>query len=357
MLETIREYALELLKSSGEAEAIRDRHAEYFLGLARKAEEGLSGSEQATWLELLELEHDNFRAVLARRDGDLQLELAGALWRFWQVRGYFEEGQKQLGDVLEATPGDPALRAKALNGAANIAFSRADPHLMRSCAEEALELFKGLGDAAGVARALNSLANATLLEGDYTRAQQLYEQCRAWALEAGDPRLLALGIGNLGHLALIRGDYEEALALCRESLALERALQRPEGVATDLFNVGFAAFRLGRHDEAKMAIKESLELLYGLRNTHVLAECLSLAGALCASRGHPDQGARLLAMADVLEQGIGARDMHPAEQRLYDETKASIREELEPEPLAREQAAGRAASLDETVAYALQALQ
>ena len=358
MLETIREYALEWLEKSGEAEELQRRHAEHFLALARKAEGGLEGAEQAAWLELLEIEHDNLRAVLSRPDGELQLELAGAIWRFWFVRGHFEEGQNRLRDVLDRPSGNPALRAKALQGAANIALERSDLELTRSCGEEALGLFEHLGDTRGVARASNSLGHAAaFLAGNYARAQELYERSLAAAREAGDTRYVALAIGSLGNLALVRGDYEAALVSCRKSLVLNRKLGYPLSIAINLINVAFASLCLGRREEAKATIKESLQLLYELRDRHLIALCLSLAGSIAASEDRMVEAAQLIAMAEALEEEIGARGFEPAEQQLHDETSKLLRTTLDADELASARAAGRGASLDEAAAYAVRSLR
>src|SRR5438874_3315855 len=64
MLETIREYALEMLEDNGEERFIRHAHAVYYMTLAEEAERELVGPQQAAWLERLEQEHDNLRAAL-----------------------------------------------------------------------------------------------------------------------------------------------------------------------------------------------------------------------------------------------------------------------------------------------------
>ena len=356
MLETIREYALEWLEKSSEAEELQRRHSEHFLALARNAEEGLMGVDQATWLELLEVDHDNFRAVLSRGDGNLQLEVAGDLWRFWRDRGYFEEGQKRLRHLLERASGDAALRAKAFSGAANLALSRVDLPLTRSYAEEALSLYERLGDTRGVARASSDLGHAALLAGNYARAQELYERSLAAAREAADPRNVAGAIGSLGNLALVRGDYEAALVPCRESLVLNRELGNPLAIAVSLINVAFASLCLSRLEEAKATIKESLQLLYELRDRHKIGLCLSLAGSIAASEDRMVEAAQLIAMAEALEEEIGAHGFEPAEQQLHEETIKVVRERLGAAELATAREVARGVSLDKAVAYAAESL-
>ena len=102
MLETIREYALRRLRAAGEEQAVRLRHAEYFLALATEAAAGLAGPRQQVELDLLESEHDNLRALLewAGQSGQIEVGLrAGvALWPFWSARGHHREGRRWLED-------------------------------------------------------------------------------------------------------------------------------------------------------------------------------------------------------------------------------------------------------------------
>ncbi len=86
MLETIREYALEQLQDSGEAEAIARRHAEYLVRFAGPARQGLRGRDALAWTRKLNAERDNIHAALAwtlaAREGEMGLRLASAL-REW----------------------------------------------------------------------------------------------------------------------------------------------------------------------------------------------------------------------------------------------------------------------------------
>ena len=131
MLETIREYALERLEESGEAEAVRRAHAEYYLALAERAEPELTGPEQACWLDRLEAEHANLRAALgwAQTQGPasaIGVRLVGALWRFWYLRGYLGEGRAAAEAALAAGGGTLAERAKAFYAAGGFAQEQGD---------------------------------------------------------------------------------------------------------------------------------------------------------------------------------------------------------------------------------------
>jgi predicted ATPase len=91
LLETIREYALERLRDSGDWEAAHDQHSAYFGGLAQPAETELQGPGQLAWLGRLETEHGNLSAALSWLVESRQLEQAlhmlWATWRFWWLRG------------------------------------------------------------------------------------------------------------------------------------------------------------------------------------------------------------------------------------------------------------------------------
>jgi predicted ATPase/class 3 adenylate cyclase len=357
MLETIRDFALERLAELRDADELRHRHSEYFRALARRAEEGLRGVQEALWLDVLETEHANLRSVLARGDGDLQLELAGAVARFWSARGHLEEGSRQLHRLLRQPSTNAALRAKALHGAAQVAFYKGDAEATHAYAEEALELFEGLGDRAGVARSLSDLGNAAVRAGEYDRAREFYEGCRDVASEAGDRRYVAGAIVNLGDVALLQGDWERARALASEGLVLSREQDAGDMIATVLSNAGLAAFRLGDYDEAAARSRECLELVRELRAKTFVASWLIVPAALAGARGRPAEGFLLLALARArVEAGEGV--IFGAEQKLCDETLALLDSQLDAETVseAEAEAAASRSSFEDVLAYALESL-
>ena len=147
MLETIREYGLELLDAMPDEEAVRRAHAKYFLTLAEEAEQHLSGPEQATWLDRLGADHDNLRAALGwmehAKDQGSHLRLGVALWRFWWLRGHLTEGRSLLDRALANAEGAPTtVQAEARRGAGILAESQGDFERATTLHEEALALMR-----------------------------------------------------------------------------------------------------------------------------------------------------------------------------------------------------------------------
>src|SRR5215213_5253843 len=158
VLETIREFALELLVACGDADAARQAHGAYFLALAEHAAPGLSGPEQLKWLAQLETEHPNLRGALEwfrdREEHESHLGLAAALWRFWFIRAYPREGRAWLAVALSTTHSwSPVLR-EALHGASMLARNQGDHPQAAALADHLLTLARAHDDDEAVARAL-----------------------------------------------------------------------------------------------------------------------------------------------------------------------------------------------------------
>ena len=183
MLETIREYGLEALATSGEMEVIGRAHAAYYLRLAEEAEPQLLGSEQVSWLDRLEREHENLRAALswylAGEEREMALRFASSLLPFWWLRGHLREGRTMLTRALETTETIPAaIRARALAGAGHLALLLSDHSQAEARCEESLALFRQLEDPHGMVMPL-------LVQGyKASQAERNFEAARLLAEEA-----------------------------------------------------------------------------------------------------------------------------------------------------------------------------
>src|SRR5439155_12185372 len=177
MLQTLREFALEMLASTGELEATQQAHAAYYLSLAEQAEAELEGPRQVKWLERLEREYDNLRAALRwaleprpGEEGEQRREVALRLWaalgEFWNLHSHLSEGRTLLERALAASPrAGSRLRAKALSVAAGLAGVQGDMQRAEVLAEEGLALSRQLEEQAGIGACLCTVGICAVRSG------------------------------------------------------------------------------------------------------------------------------------------------------------------------------------------------
>ena len=230
MLESVREYALERLHASGQFEQLSSRHAAWCLSLALEAEPRLQGGESAGWLDRLSMEHDNLRAALERFGAHTEtrlelMQLVGALWRFWLLRGYLTEGRMRIEAALvsgTALPGSTHL-AKALYASAQILRVQGNYLLAQTRLTEALAIYAAHNDPAGEAAVLSLMGNTFIDLGDTTAAraaliQSLEKQpTQTETIERADT------LGSLAYLLRLLGEYEEARRCLEQAIAITRA--------------------------------------------------------------------------------------------------------------------------------------
>jgi predicted ATPase len=267
MLETIREYALECLATSGKMEVIRQAHAAYYVTLVEKAEPELERPQQAAWLERLEREHDNLRAVMqwllergeVEQNMEMALRLGGALRRFWRARGYFSEGRTFLERALASSGAVAAsVRAKALIAAADVVLNQGDYDRGEALCKESLALCRELNDLAGIASSLRLLGWAAWNTGNPVTARSLVEEALALRREVGNKERIAESLFYLALLASFQGEYSSVRALVEEGLALYREIGDKRGSAWSL--VLFAGILFSSQGD-QQGLRQSLVLL------------------------------------------------------------------------------------------------
>jgi DNA-binding NtrC family response regulator/predicted ATPase len=266
LLETIWEYCREQVITAGEVAWLRGRHRTWFLALAEEAQRRGQGAEQVAWLDRLETEYENLQAALGWRDQnpaseDSRLRLGAALWRFWEVRGQLREGRDWLEAILaEAGHGAPAARARALNGAGNLARDLGDYARAAEHHAEALRLRREIGDTPGVASSLNNLGAVAHDRARYGAAQKHFADALAAWRETRDQEGLAVSLNNLGRTMRFQGDFAGGAALCGESLEQFRAIGHPWGIARALNSLANTAHYRGDLAGAQPLYEESLRL-------------------------------------------------------------------------------------------------
>jgi len=359
MLETIREFGLEQLTQSGEAEAVSKAHLSFYLKLAEEAESKLTGSAQASWFERLDKEHDNFRAGLnySKASGKLEsgLRLGGALWRFWDVRGYVTEGRGVLDELVCLAQGvniPATVRAKALNGAGVLAGNQGDYDRQTAILEESLKLYKELDDKPGIAQSINNLGSIAYSQGDYARAEALYTESLSLRREIGDSWGIASSLNNLGGVAFSQGDYKRALSLHTESLNLRRELGDKRGISMSLNNMGEVAQEQEDYRRAAVLYAESLSIRKELGDRFFIVSSLHNLAEVACSRKNYERGARLFGAAEALREIIGA-PLPNAKRPNFDRYREEARDALGRADLKAAWTEGRLMSLDQAIEYAL----
>lgn len=359
MLETIRQYSLRRLAEAGEAEALRSRHRDWFLGLAERAEPELRGMAQAAWLKRLETEHDNLRAALEQSlsaSGGIEeaLRLGTALWRFWYVRGYSAEGLGWLERMLSRSEGTPSVqRAKACNNAGILAGARGDYAGARSFHEESLHIRRALNDRLGIAHSLTNLGLIERDEGNYACSQECFGQSLVLFEQLEDPRGTGTAVLNLGCNCITLGDYPTALRYLEESLTIHRTLGDRWLVAVTLNNLGRIAHAQGEDPEAARFLSESLALRQEIGDRRGIPVALRGLGAVARAQGDPMRATLLYAAAEAARESMQGA-LPAADTEHLKQNVDVLRAQLGEASFHSAWTQGSTMTLEQAVEYALQ---
>ena len=311
LLETIRQYGRERLEAAGERMAIATSHLGWCERLAEEGDAGLQGATEGTWLNRLELEHDNLRTALAwsRTGGPASaLRIAAGIYYFWEIRGYQSEGRRWLGEALARGNDAPVpLRAAALGAAGRLAMAQGDYGRAGVLNEESLVLWRDLKDTPGIASMLNCLGLIAAYQSDFGRAVPLYEESLALRRGLGDKQGMATTLNNLGLAAYGRADHSQATIFHEESLALRRELGSKLGIAMSLHNLGLMAQGQGKYRRSTALLQEGLALQREVEDKQGSARSISNLGVTAFYLGDLAQAATLQEESQALQRELGDR--------------------------------------------------
>jgi predicted ATPase/class 3 adenylate cyclase len=357
MLETIREYALEKLNSSRDAEVVRRRLAETYTELAEAAAGELHTLRQRELLDRLEKNHDNLRVAhdwaCDRGEREIALRLSTALWRFWQMRGHLQEGRRrieaalQLSVVSDRSP----LRAAALQAAGGIAYWQSDLPAQIAYYDEALELWRDLGDKGGIAGALYDAGFAWDEWGALPRARPYLEESLALYREIGDRRGEANVLWGFAVMQLFTKEYPAAEANNKASLEIAREVGDVFQQMWSLYELGYLALETGQLRAAGEYLREALELGTRAGDVSVILFVLDSLATLAQRISDVERAVRLRAAVTAIKAESGAS--------LVDSTKEVLgvdlieREGIGEQRLLEVWAEGERMPLDDVIAYAL----
>jgi predicted ATPase len=371
LLETVREYAREKLDGSGELTATRNRHRDWYLQLAEREGATANLPEERDSLLRLERERDNFRAALRacheaadrgsdRAAAEAGLRLASALGRFWICRGYLAEGLDALETALADGSDLPAaVRAPALQAAAQVAgtLNAARAGLLRQQSRHAhetvLQVARDEGSRQEIGTTLLSLVETCFWLGDLDATWTYGLEARQLMEELGDLVGLARTLEVIAGLPLRRGDPRTARSLLEERLAICRKLGKATLLVHALGGMGHLERDEGNHARARSLYAESLVLRRELDDRFALAQSLEDLAALAGREQQTARAVRLLGAGEAFCETLGARPP-VAMAAEYERTVAEGRATLGEAAFAAAWTVGRALSLEEAIACALE---
>lgn len=404
-LETIRQYAMEKLLESGEAEDARGRHLAYFMDYARRAQEHYGTLQRLLWLNKLELEHDNIRSALGwalERDPEAALHMVSTLHTFWLSRSYLTEGadwfQSAISrlEAVRVTGLDlDALRARAYTDLAMLSINRGDHRAAQRAASDAVALARRLDDPLQLARALNFLGLSSAFAGEETLAfNSLHESealCRqfgfddnlasillslvyvtmeihgpsaAQQLESYMEESLALSQGSvdpeaevrtegiLARLALFRGNMLEAKKHADRMLELHRQLGDHLSVTGHQSEMAHAAREMGNYDEALALYRETLPEWQQIGHRGAVAHQLECIAFIARAREQGERAVKLLGAAEALREASNS-PRTPQEDITHRQEVAVLRAGMSAEIFASLWAEGRSMSMEQAIEFAL----
>jgi predicted ATPase len=331
MLEPIRQAALAML-SDDRAEAERLRFG-YCLDLARRSEANLGNRQALQWAAALEIEQPNMRGALQwaiESDPNGALELAVALFQFWNLHGHIKEGLTWLERALNAaTAPSPELRDKAQNRIAALVRLGGDTAKARHLYEEVLTRTREEDDPWNRSFALNGLGHLALSDDHPDMARTFFEA--SLRIRLARPSLYggaAVTLTNLGDLALhYESDRAVARRLYGQSLAIRTDHNDLPGIPISRLKLAILELSEGRLDVATSLLSQAVAAFTELGDRKWLASCLDAAAELALARQGPTAAATACGAAEALREALGIVRA-PFEIRAFDRVAGQARDAL-----------------------------
>jgi predicted ATPase len=357
MLETIREFGVQRLQASGEADEVRRQHAWRMVQMAEAAEPKLLRKDR-TQLDRLEEDHDDIRAALrwSIEGGEVEagLRIAGALWRFWQLRSHLAEGLVWT-DRLLSLPAAAARtmpRARALGARGSLAYWMQDTERVRIPYEESLAIAREVGDLRGQAEGAYNLAFVHLLARDGRAAVELFEEAAERYREIGDQIGLAHANDGIALVDSEEGDFDRAEPLLEENLRTFAAADDMWGIALTSGQLAAISLERGDLDRARTAALKSLAAGEALAAHMFNAVTVQALAVVAIRAGQIERGVRLGGFSERLRELAGG-EAPPSIVGLSDPRELA-KDELPPERIEALAAQGRSMGVDQGLAYARQ---
>jgi predicted ATPase/class 3 adenylate cyclase len=354
MLETIREYASERLADAGEEDELRERHALHFAQVAERAGPELLGATPMRFLDTLEADRDEFRALtrwsLQADRPEIGVRACAAIWRLWQQRGPLAEGRARLAELLAhpALERDPVSRAKALSALGGVAYWQADLALTREVYEEALRINRDIGDSSAIAGSLYDLSFPVAIGGDASAASALQEEALALYEAAGDEERTVMVRESMGVSAMVANDLVRAREIEEAVIAAYRRLHMRFKVSDGLTVLTAIYVRLGDAAAASRALSEAIAISRPIGDRSAWATHIQMGALVSLAEDDAESAAILCGAFEELQRGSGPY-LTPALGLGLRDPILVVQEQLDAETYRRLSNEGRARPVDEVL--------
>ena len=304
---------------------MRQRLADWMLRLAQEAKPHLNASDQVEWLERVDAERDNIRAVLDRAleagEPQIALEIVADLRHFWWVRAP-AEGLAWAERGLFAGDVPPPVTAAALDSAGGCAWFLGDADRALKLFERGLAIYRELGDRQGIGVMLNRLGPPLGALGRVEESGRVVAEAASIHRDLGNKQELALSLEILGIHAFDEGDMQKAIQLLEEAAALARQTGDLHMLLYAVANLAEGAFVGGDMDAADRYSIEHLTLANELGDKVQLIFSLAVRAIVVKGSGDEERAGALWGAAERLDVVLGEtmwrRERHQYEDLLGD---------------------------------------
>ncbi|HSM71768.1 MAG TPA: tetratricopeptide repeat protein [Anaerolineales bacterium] len=403
MLDTTRQFALEKLLETDDGSAMHDKHAAYYLELAKRTNKH---EELIQNMERIEKEADNFRAAIEWQNAVQNTEAAlhlldtlGSIDLRFLWRGFPDEMETWFNKVrtLPNINDHPASYAgilnfmgrqfrSSMNISKNIAYleeargiwsklgkegelglagalqtlveitiyNEDEISIPQSLLERSYELYQKHDNKRGIAWSTHHFGSLAMVQGHFDEAEKQYTKSIAKFQEIGDKYGKAYALASLGEMMREVGDYDRASEYWEQNLDIFREIINRPGTIYPLSAMGWVSLRKGEHGKAKKLFMEALDLSNEYGNNPLVIYCISgLAGVLGATGKH-EQAAKLFSAVESLGEKKGR--LEPADQKDYDHYLKVAREQLDESEFEKAWNTGRTMTIEQAIEYVLENL-
>lgn len=356
MLEVVREFALEQLGATGQANEFKRVHAEFFAQMAESFELELRSVKAAEWLETLEQEHDNLRSAIEwslEHDLEIALRMVAALRLFWDRRGYLSEGSRWIKQVLEKSveEADTKLRAKAYLGIGNLSWKQGELEAAEQFFQESLRLSREIDDKFWICRSVGGLGSVKNRQGDLNQAKIFTEEALAIARELNDITQISNRLNSLGEIARIQEDYDAARDFYEQALILAKQESLKSSITVFTTNLAAVACLQRDYNAALSLALESLDIIEEFGDKIPTGILLGVFAALAVAAGKTEKAARLFGAAQAIFDTMGYK-LERADQIFFDQYTKEARSAFGEEAFEAAFQEGKSLRLKKAIALA-----